>query len=757
MNSLAHLGNFFIIGAAVCSSLSIIFYILVWRGKESYRNLARSFYSFSASFVVVALLTLVYLIFRHDFSVAYVYSYSATDLPWFYLLASLWGGQEGTFLLWIFYASLMGFVLMRTAKSYEKGTMVFLNMFILSVLMIIIKKSPFEISPVFHAEGASLNPLLQNFWMTIHPPIMFLGFATAVFPFCFALTALVDRTYVKWAEAARRWTMFAWAALGTSLVMGGYWAYVTLGWGGFWAWDPVENSSFIPWIFLTAQVHSLFIRRQRRGLLRFSIFVTMLSFWAVTYGTFLTRSGVLADFSVHSFVDLGINQFLIGSVIFFVVLGLSLLVYRWRDIRPEASYSTVVSRSYIVTLGVVVLFVGGVLVLLGTSSPLLTRFTDHPSAVGLPYYFSTMTPVAIAVMVLLTLFPAFRWNKGLSRPGMLMLSGGAFLITIAALLIAGVTYKIIYLLFFGSAISCLLTNALVIVQSWRKGDVQWGYLAHVGLALAMIGAAVSAGFERKQTIRLPEGEKVAAMGYNLTFASLENTPKGFDCHVKIDDGSHPFMAVLHHEFPRNAKGVMRKPHVEKYLAYDVYVAPVNFEQPEDDGPGQLTIQKGKSKELDKYNFTFQDFEIMGHQENEPTSVVAVLKVNHDGQTEMVRPKLTVTGKDVSETPASFDSDRGSVMISGVDPSNESVLLQVSGDFIGAPQSVQAATLTIELSQKPLINLFWFGAMIVFLSGILSMRERRRRRSEAAAEDVLPEAEPVEETTVVAPVTSRALN
>ena len=170
-----------------------------------------------------------------------------------------------------------------------------------------LKKSPFELAPVVNAKRSGLNPLLQNFWMTIHPPIMFLGFLGAVFPFCFALTALVERKYHLWSEAARRWTMFAWSTLGVSLVMGGYWAYETLGWGGFWAWDPVENSSLIPWLFLTAQVHSLFIKQQRRGLMRFSLFVVCLTFWSVLYGTFLTRSGVLADFSVHSFVDLGIN------------------------------------------------------------------------------------------------------------------------------------------------------------------------------------------------------------------------------------------------------------------------------------------------------------------------------------------------------------------------------------------------------------------------------------------------------------------
>lgn len=362
---MAQLGTFLIIGAFACSAMSAILYFLVWRGKDQLLPLARNFFRVAAVLVVSALGLLLYLILKHDFSIAYIYSYSSTDLPLGYLIASLWGGQEGTFLLWLFYTMILGVIMVQTAKRFERGNMFFLNLFVLSLLAILIKKSPFELSPVIRTEGAGLNPLLQNFWMTIHPPIMFLGFSGAVFPFCFALTALVEREYDVWSEAARRWTMFAWTALGVSLVMGGYWAYETLGWGGFWAWDPVENSSLIPWLFLTTQVHSLFIKRQRRGLMRFSLFVVCLTFWSVLYGTFLTRSGVLADFSVHSFVDLGINQYLVGGLVLFVVLGAALLIYRWRDISPEKSFSTVNSRAYLVTLGILIVFLGGVLVLMG--------------------------------------------------------------------------------------------------------------------------------------------------------------------------------------------------------------------------------------------------------------------------------------------------------------------------------------------------------------------------------------------------------
>ena len=685
----------------------------------------------TTALTTLAVVDLLYLILSNDFTVAYVYSYSSTDLPLGYLISSLWGGQEGTFLLWMFYVSVMSVFMLFTAKKFEAGNMVFVNLLLLSVFLIIIKKSPFELMPVFRDEGAGLNPLLQNFWMQIHPPIMFLGFAGTVFPFAFAMNGLVSRRYTTWAESARKWTLFAWATLGVSLVMGGYWAYETLGWGGFWAWDPVENSSFIPWIFLTAQIHALFIKRQRSGLLRFSLFVVCVSFLSVLYGTFLTRSGVLADFSVHSFVDLGINQFLIGGLLFFCALSLFFLVWRWQDIHPEPSFSKVNSRSYLVTLGVLVLSLGGTLVLLGTSAPLLTRMTENPSAVGLPYYFATMTPVAIVIMLLTYLFPAFRWNEGVARPRLILAGAIGAAVMAGCLMIFGVTFQIIYLLFYGMAAASLITNGYVVLASWRAGRFIPGYMAHVGLAVTMIGAATSAGFETKQTITLEQNVVTEAMGYELNFVKLEETPKGFDCHVEISSPDDKFVAILPHEFPRNAEGVMKKPYVKSYLSHDLYVAPSAFKSAEGEDPGRLTLQKGESAKLDKYEITFHDFSLDSHDESGPAMAAAELTIQSDGSSFDVFPSLQVTDSGVVPIGASFDSGRGQIFIAGVSPEDGSVVLNVIGDFI--PQAdVENASLVIELSEKPLIFFFWLGCATVFLSGLLSMREGMNRRKKTRA-------------------------
>lgn len=734
---MTYLGNYFIYTAALCSLASLVLYFLAWRGRNELVNLARNFFRLTAVFAFLAMGTLLYLILTHDFRVAYVFSYSSTDLPLYYLIASLWGGQEGTFLLWLVYIGVMGTVMIATARQFERGNMFFINLFALSLLFILIKKSPFEVLPVFRAEGNGLNPLLQNYWMTIHPPIMFIGFAAAAFPFSFALTALVERKYQTWSEAARKWTLFAWTALGVSLVMGGYWAYETLGWGGFWAWDPVENSSLIPWLFLTAQVHALFIKRQRRGLLRFSLFVVLLSFWAVLYGTFLTRSGVLADFSVHSFVDLGINQFLVGGLMLFVVIGVFLLAFRWRDISPEASFSKINSRSYLVALGIVIITLGGILVLLGTSSPLLTRFTDNPSNVGKPYYFTTMTPIGVALLLLIALFPSFRWNQGISRPKLLAIGSGAAVITAGMLLLLGVTSHVLYLLLFGFGAWAVIANGTVLVDSWRRGKLTAGYLSHVGLALALIGAAASAGFTKSEVINLPQGRSVTAMGYTFKFVTMTNTPKGFDCHVDVTRGDEHFRAVLPHEFPRNMEGVMKKPFIANYLTYDLYLSPLSVDRPQGVQPGELILTKGESVQLDKYTITFHDFEMSGHGSGDSEmSAAARLTIAHDGVSEDVAPMLRVVSRDVTPVSASFDNGQAEVSISGVRPEDGGVVLQVSGDFLNA--GGQMATLAVDVSRKPLINLFWLGTMITFAGGIVSLVKRRRRRQAESTETALDE-------------------
>ncbi len=741
---LPSLGDFFIYNASLLTLASVVCYFIAWRGNERYSKPGQVLFGAGTFFIFAACASLMYLILSHDYSVAYVANYSNNELPLYFLISTFWGGQEGTFLMWMLFMGIMGIVLMRTVgKKYEKGTMLYLGLIILSILVIVIKKSPFDVLPFTPVDGNGLNPLLQNYWMTIHPPTMFVGFAATAIPCVFALTALTQRSYDDWAERSRKWTLFAWLMLGIALIEGGYWAYETLGWGGFWAWDPVENASFIPWIFLTTQIHTTFIRQRRQGMNRFGLFMVCLTFLSVLYGTFLTRSGVLADFSVHSFVDLGINNFLIGGLFFFLLLTAGLFMMRWNDIKSRSAFTSVMSRSYFVTLGIVILFLGGVLTLLGTSAPLLTRFTDNPAAVSLSYYQLTMNPIAIAILLLLTLFPTFKWDSGLQKKS----------IMIAALSIAGAMYlslalfadiaSLAHMAMISLGVSAAFTNGYFLFKRSSRSHLAAPYLIHVGLATLIIGATTSAGLDKTINITMPEGQAVEAFGFNFKFAGIEN-PTGKEEHQIIEvteiDGDEAYTANTIAKPGMGGEGVMRIPYVRNHLLYDLYIAPQAVQVQGGEDPGLVQLQEGSSDTLGPYVITFEGFELMGHDgaTQSPTRVEALLTIEHDGTKEEIAPALRMVQNNLEPEGVKFDNDKGEVYIANIDASTGSVLVKFFGDFVPEPKSKAIHVMAAQVTVKPLINLFWLGAIIIFIGGGVTMRQGAAKRKQKAVAKAAPE-------------------
>ena len=274
---------------------------------------------------------LYYLIFNHYFEYIYVWQYSSVDLPVKYIISCFWAGQEGSFLVWALWQALIGLILIRTAGKWEPGVMFFVSLsqvFVTSMMLgvrigpwnigtnpfLLIRETMDSVASTIFADadylasiqdGNGLNPLLENIWMTIHPPILFLGYAMALVPFSYAMAGLVRKEYTTWIRLALPWTLLSLLLLGAGILLGGAWAYVSLTFGGFWAWDPVENSSLVPWLTLIAALHFLLIsRKQSWALLAAFVFVTV-SYVLVLYASYLTRSGVLADTSAHSFGDNG--------------------------------------------------------------------------------------------------------------------------------------------------------------------------------------------------------------------------------------------------------------------------------------------------------------------------------------------------------------------------------------------------------------------------------------------------------------------
>lgn len=375
------LGQILIYVAFGLSVLSGFFYIIA-KDKQSFLKLGRiAYYGVTATMLAISMYLLSNIL-SHNFQMTYVWEYSSTTLPLNLLISTFYAGQQGSFLLWGLTLTLIGFFLIPYLKerNYEYVTMGIFVLVIAFILLILIFKSPFEFVWQTYAdqnvevgfmpkEGRGLNPILQNYWINIHPPILFLGYSAMTIPYIFAISGLLKKDYRKWIRLALPWTLFASAILGLGLMLGGLWAYETLGWGGFWAWDPVENSSLIPWLTAVTLVHTMYIHQKTGGLIKTNFVLAFLTFLFVLYATFLTRSGVLGDTSVHSFVSPGpiIYKLLLIFMILFLLLAVITLFVRLNKIKsPEINFK-VSSKEFIVSLGVIALLLVTFIVLFGTS------------------------------------------------------------------------------------------------------------------------------------------------------------------------------------------------------------------------------------------------------------------------------------------------------------------------------------------------------------------------------------------------------
>ncbi len=346
------LGNAFVVLSFVTALLSFISFYLAFKNKN-FISLARIAFNVHAFSVLGIIGTLFIMLFNHFFEYQYAWQHSNTAMDMKYILSCFWEGQEGSFLLWTFWNIVLGLILKRQLKNgdWEAPVMtvfalvqVFLASMLLGVYLFDYKigsnpflllrehaefsNLPFIKMPNYLAklDGRGLNPLLMNYWMTIHPPTLFLGFASTLVPFAFSIAALWNKQHTKWQAMALPWTFFGILVLGVGVLMGGAWAYEALSFGGFWAWDPVENSSLVPWLVIVAAGHTMIINKNKGGSLFTTHFLAIGSFLLVLYSTFLTRSGVLGNASVHAFTDLGMTGQLVLYVLTFIFITVALLI-----------------------------------------------------------------------------------------------------------------------------------------------------------------------------------------------------------------------------------------------------------------------------------------------------------------------------------------------------------------------------------------------------------------------------------------------
>lgn len=345
---------------------------------------------------------LFFIMIRQYYEYNYVFAHVNENLPSQFIFSAFWEGQEGSFLLWSFWHAVLGLIILKTGKSWTAPVLFSLSLvqvFISSMLLGVygwgddpfkVGSNPFVLlretmdAPIFSQadyldkiQGNGLNPLLQNYWMVIHPPTLFLGFASTTIPFAFALAGLITGKHREWLRPALPWALFSAAILGLGILMGGAWAYEALSFGGYWAWDPVENMSLVPWLVLLAGIHTNLIARSTGFSIKTTYVFYLLSFLLVLYSTFLTRSGVLGDTSVHAFTEMGLEWMLIGFIATFTLLGFMPLLLRRKDIPSPEKEEPLASKEFWLFIGTLILFFSAAMITSSTSLPVYNKIREY--------------------------------------------------------------------------------------------------------------------------------------------------------------------------------------------------------------------------------------------------------------------------------------------------------------------------------------------------------------------------------------------
>ena len=533
---IGNLGHLLVITAFVTSLLSAFAY---WKATTQKEIEGKNSWLINARFAFVAhvlgvfgvVAVLFTIIYKHYFEYHYAYAHSSLHLPGQYMLSCYWEGQEGSFLLWMFWHAIIGLILIKTQKSWEAPTMVvftlvqaFLASMILGVVIpgidLKLGSSPFILlrdamdDPIFKLQpdfipkdGNGLNALLQNYWMVIHPPTLFLGYALTLPPFAFCIAGLWQKKYVEWVKPALPWSLLGGGILGLGILMGGYWAYETLNFGGYWNWDPVENAVYVPWLILIASIHTMITYKNSETALKSSIILVIAVFLLLLYATFLVRSGILGDASVHAFTDLGLSGQLLIYLLFFTLGAIVLAIIRWKEFPSSEKEVSTYSREFWIFLGATTLCLMGFQVLLPTSIPVYNKIIEMfggasnlaPPANQIEFYSKFQLWFGVAVALISGTGQFFWWKKidkeklkqEMLTPLLITLLLFAFTISIAKV------YNPAYLVLTLAGLYLIVSNFKVLFTLVKLNPkLSGGAVAHIGIGMMLIGVMFSAGYSK---------------------------------------------------------------------------------------------------------------------------------------------------------------------------------------------------------------------------------------------------------------------
>jgi cytochrome c-type biogenesis protein CcmF len=787
------LGKFSIILSFIAALFSIFLYYQASKenplDSDKWKNWGRKVYFIHSAFIFIAGVMLMYILLNRYYEYRYVWVHAENDLGLGYLLAAFWAGQEGSFLFWTLCQMVFGLLLIRYAGKWESPVMVTVSLsqlFMVSMMLGVhvfgtrIGMSPFLLlrevpenaaSDFFQnpnylsliVDGNGLNPLLRNFWMLSHPPVLFIGFAAALVPFAYGIAGLWKREYISWITPALPWTLLAVFFLGAGILLGGVWAYESLTFGGFWAWDPIENASLVPWLILVAALHLKLVARKKRENLFPTFLFTFLTFVFVIYSTYLTRSGVLGDTSVHSFGNDGMGLQILSYIFVFLILAIVMLTKHFRKF-PSKENEEPLSREFWLFIGAMVLVLSAFQIIFTTSIPVINRLvgSDLTPPVNVVQHYNTwQLPFAIFVALLIGFAQFMKWGK--NEPGTFFFSSLfslslSFVFTAVIFLFSDISHAAHVIFLFAGLFA--MFSSLDMVLRFRKKLINTpALISHLGMALFFVAILIT--FSQQQTISRNTsgfmlGESLSE-NENLLLIRDEILPMG-EFHVTYSDRQISGEDIVYQidflkknqegefykafsSFPtiklNERMGNVYNPYAKIYLTRDIftYITFADVHSHTHHHPPQLleqlTLTRNDTVSVENNQVVLTEIDVKnrsieGDIDPDNIELEAIIEfITHFGRVYRATPVFRVQDQQVNYDDAVVTELDYRVRFKGVTEKAYTIDIEV---FREQPDFIIIKTIIF-----PYINLLWISCIVMLLGFWLSFRKRWKSRNNPVAE------------------------
>jgi cytochrome c-type biogenesis protein CcmF len=798
-------GQFFIVLAFVSSLFSAISYFTASKiqlennEKQKWIRFARTAFFIEAFSLITVFASIFYICSHHYFEYLYAYKHASKELEPKYLLACIWEGQEGSFLLWALWHCVLGTILIFTAKKREAPIMTIVNSAQFFLVMMIlgiyifntrIGSSPFVLTrnelagPIFSQsdylsyikDGVGLNVLLRNYWMVIHPPILFLGFASTIVPISFAYSSLSQKDWGGWVKPALPWTLFSACVLGTGIMMGGKWAYESLSFGGYWAWDPVENASLVPWLILVAGLHCMAIFNSTKNALRASYFFIILAYLFVLYSTFLTRTGILGDTSVHAFTEAGMAMnVLIGIYVIAITVPMFIMYFRnYKSIPSIQKEEDISSREFWMFIGSLILFLSAIFIISITSLPVYNKLfgTNIAEPADREFAYNKVLVLVAVIIGLLTGASQFLKYRNTGKKYLMKKLALPFGIAVASTILLAFFYPLeytkkgpgfliaIYLALFASTFS-LIANAFYLKTVLRWNLKAGGAaISHLGFALLLTGMLISSAnrkvisdnsktglvipFSKDPTGRNNENpmENLTLLkrvptemgNYTVTYmsdsASNEKDRTFYNLHFQKKDTAtgkvEEDFQLAPDAYRMKDNNLTSNPGTKHYLTHDIftYISTISIPNTENDTSTfrnhEMAI--GDSVFYSKGYFILNKIEKnpqneMFHFSPKDTALVADITVHgNDGTQYKAFPALTIKNQQLDFIDDTVVSQNLYLNFTGISDNKKFKIRSKETDKL-------TDFITLKAYYFPYINLVWLGLVIMSCGFVVSLVNR----------------------------------